>query len=343
MRSHRETKRPIALSARALIATLCAIWTVGVVTPIAAQEPASGHDEAAMERVSSEAMTNFQNNKMGEAARLFEEAYGHYPEPVLLKNATVSWFSVGQCAKADSAGSRYLEATVGEDEDASADRRDVKTVIARCRLRAARAALSGGDLEAAAENLENLDAFDPLGDDAKAWVELTALLERERAARAQQSAPTQGASSSASSRDGSTLSTTAPSRPVAAAPPAGPLRPLGWTLVGVGAAGGVVTVLDNMQQSSRVQRCTDAEYYENNEIFCQSVESVNGEDSEAVEAINRRAYILGISSGVVAISGAVMLLIHRKRVREYEAQPQRVTLSPQLGRDHAGLHLTLRF
>ena len=57
-----------------------------------------------MQTVSNEAMEKFQRNEFEAAAKGFEQAYGIYPEDVLLKNATIAWFSGGVCEEAERTG-----------------------------------------------------------------------------------------------------------------------------------------------------------------------------------------------------------------------------------------------
>lgn len=280
-----------------------------------------------MQVVSNEAMEKFQKNEFEAAAKGFEQAYGIFPEDVLLKNATIAWFSGGVCEDAERTGIAYIEATESQKKELLKDRRDVKTVVARCRLRAAQASFNAGDVQGAKQSLEGIELYSPEGKDAEQLIALRKQIEAKEK---------ESGSSSSRTEDGSDSPKIEYGDRAASAPPSQSLKIIGFGLVGLGAVGGTITLIDQITLEGRVNdECgNDGQGGTDQAVLSACLKS-------ETEKGNTRAIVLGATSGVFAITGGAFLLYYFLEKKAYDEK--QVTILPVLGQDRAGASVHVRF
>lgn len=280
-----------------------------------------------MQTVSNEAMEKFQRNEFEAAAKGFEQAYGIYPEDVLLKNATIAWFSGGVCEEAERTGIAYIEATESQRKELLKDRRDVKTVVARCRLRAAQSSFNAGDVQGAKQSLDGIELYSPEGKDAEQLIALRKQIEAKEKEAGSDSADPAERNDKPKIEYGD--------RGVGA-PPSESLKIIGFGLVGLAAVGGAITIVDQVTLEGRVNDTCGNDGTKNADDpvlnACLKTETEKG---------NTRAIVLGATSGVFAITGGAFLLYYFLEKKAYDAQ--QVTVLPVIGRDQAGASILLRF
>ena len=179
-----------------------------------------------------------------EAARLYVAAYELRPEPVLLKNAAVTFFAAEDCPAAERTSKRYL-AAAGPDAPAL-DGTEARTVLVRCRLRAAEISLAADDPDAAARALTEADAFTPE----------PAERTRLNALRARVDAATTPTPVSAPAPVPPTTDVLTPQEPTDPGAPAW-VAPTGYALLGVGALGLGAVVVRGALWNSAVNAAPD--------------------------------------------------------------------------------------
>ncbi len=295
-------------------------------SPVMAQ---SG-DKQKMQEVSDQAMVAFQNNEFGKAAQGFEDAYKIYPESVLLKNATVAWYSASECGNAEDSALRYLEQTEKEEAQLGKDRQDVKTVIARCRLRIATIAFNGDDIEGAKKTLKGIELYAKEDKEAEALIELRDKIEvRQKELAAQNKDKDDGQTTGG----GQITPPVVPSNE----PPPGLLY-TGASLTGVGGLGLLLTYLVVTKPGQGAEKI----YYE--DIKCDN-RNQSAECSSAADDIDK-AYRNGIifytTSGVVAATGVSLMTVYFVKKNKAKEE-QKVFLLPDVSPDRAGASVLIRF
>lgn len=112
-------------------------------------------------KLNEDGITAFQAGQFEEAASKFQQAYEIKPEPPLKKNEALAWFKAGECGRALSAAGEYL--ALGVEDDRS--QQEAQTVVVRCHLQRAEAALAAGELADAEAALADARAHEPGDED----------------------------------------------------------------------------------------------------------------------------------------------------------------------------------
>ncbi|MEM1348218.1 MAG: hypothetical protein AAGI01_06680 [Myxococcota bacterium] len=136
-----------------------------------------------MLEMSERAEAAFNAGEHERAAQLFAEAYRISPDRVLIKNEMIAWYKAKRCDEALRTGDEFLRRTpVNPKEEVDRlDRRDAMTVVAKCQIEFAQAAIERDELEEASARLEKAEAQSPLPDDKAAVAMLRARIQTRRA------------------------------------------------------------------------------------------------------------------------------------------------------------------
>ncbi len=284
--------------------------------------------KAQMTAVGEQAMEKFQTGDFEAAAGKFEEAYDIYPEVVLLKNATIAWFSAGVCDSAERTGLKYLELTTEEQRELSKDRRDVKTVIARCRIRAAKVYLNNDDLDNARKSLDGIELFSPEEDDALALIQVRKSIDaKQKELDANKSTPSSG---DAKADDDSSATKKKDNG----------LLYAGVAATSVGAAGLGLTALLVTRPGVRASN----QWYSDG---CNGTgQNIDVEECDALykkaESASNNELILYSLSGTVAAAGVGLIIWHVVRSNK-EKESSSLILVPDVGPERAGANVMFSF
>lgn len=164
-----------------------------------------------MERLNTKGVEAFQEGRFNDAARYFRQANDAQPDPNLRKNEAVAWFKAGNCDEAVPAANAFL---IARDTHAE-DEREARSIIANCKVGMARKAMKMGSFELADQLLVEAESLDP-DDYARDQITM-ARVDLEAAKRGE------------GERSGSPAT-----------------RAVGWSLIGIGAAGAVAGVITHV-------------------------------------------------------------------------------------------------
>lgn len=287
--------------------------------------------EQRMQSVSDAAMEKFQKSQFDEAAKGFEDAYAIYPQSVLLKNATVAWFSAGQCDEAERTAVSYLDATKPQAKNLLKDRRDVRTVVARCRLRSAKVAFNNDDLAGARQSLDGIELYSPEGDDAQSLIDIRKLIQARQAEIDAKKRDPKVEKTDDGSQNGKVIT------PAAPAGPSPGLLYTGSSLAGVGGLGLLLTRIAVTKPGLEDRKQYDRDCVPiraDNEERCKDL-------SDDLSDISRNEKVLYVASGVVTAAGVALITVYF--VKKNKAKEQSVFLLPEVTPDRAGASVLLRF
>lgn len=114
-------------------------------------------DSERMIELNEEGFKAFSEERFEDAARAFEEAYEASPDPVLRKNEAIAWFKAGRCTDALTAANAFLLAENTQVQD----KKEVRSVVANCKVGLAREALKAGSYDLAETMLAEAESLEP--------------------------------------------------------------------------------------------------------------------------------------------------------------------------------------
>jgi tetratricopeptide (TPR) repeat protein len=115
------------------------------------------NDRAAMNRLNDEGFREFQAGRFANAAQKFRQAYDAFPDPNLRKNEAIAWFKAGRCNEALPAANAFL-ISEGTSEP---DRLEARSVVANCKVEMAQNAIAAESWSLAEQLLDDAESLEP--------------------------------------------------------------------------------------------------------------------------------------------------------------------------------------
>lgn len=294
------------------------LFVVGAPVEASAQQDA----EQAVQ-IAQKAAEDFKAERFLDAAKKFEQAFELYPDATLLKNQAVAYYKADVCAKALESAKAYRTFVASRDNVPEKDKRDVAKVTVECEYDAAVRYIETREFALAQASIDDARAAGPATQMMEKIDSLQADLDAAIAAPEDTDEPDPVIvdSDTSGSDDGSIL-------PI-----------IGWSVVGVGAAVGIVTGILHYSAFSKASDGKDVcDSLNLNSDQCARQQADAYRDwSDGADTISGLTPLY-IVSGVVTAAGVGILVYHYATDEE-----ETVTLLPAIGRDHAGFQLDVRF
>lgn len=302
--------------------------------------------KAEMLRLSAEGDGAYGEGRFRDAAALFERAWGALPDPILRKNQAISWFQVytteraagstpgaqrEACASAIDASQRFITESNERGELKLEDQRLVNTIMVQCYQDMASLDIKEDKLDDANKNIKAAAALGLKEGDLVRNDALRDEIERRRAAAA---APDK--------KDEAEVKP--PAEQVRAEPAEGGAgSTLGWTLVGIGAAGflgaGGAALYGVGQRDG---------FYDTHfggqapfDYSCNAADKPTSckQDSEDMQSAVFTSNVLmftGLGIGVAGVAAGVLLLMG-------DGEASQTLITPTFGPDSAGVMMEIKF
>ncbi len=308
-------------------------------------EAQSKGGKAEMLRLSAEGDDAYGEGRFRDAAALFERAWRALPDPILRKNQAISWFQVytteraagstpaaqrEACASAIDASQRFITESNERGELKLEDQRLVNTIMVQCYQDMANLDIKDDKLNEADKNIKAAAALGLKEGDLVRNDALRDEIERRRAAAA---APDKN--------DETEIKP--PTEQVRAEPAEGSDSTLGWTLVGIGAAGLLGAGGAALYGVSERDGFYDVHFggkapfdYSCNAADKPTRCRQDSEDMQSAVFTSNVLMFTGLGIGVAGVAAGVLLLMG-------DGEASQTLITPTFGPDSAGVMMELKF
>lgn len=317
--------------------TLCALLAAS----LGSSAPAFAENRDAMVKMSQEAAKLFQEGKFEQAAKRFNDASKESWEPILVKNEMIAWYKAGRCEDAIKAANTYLDRTKS-DQIVEQDLQDSHVILFDCHIKAATASLDKGYIDLAEGSIAEATKYTPK-EDASASSRLAGIndrLDKKRAELANKG------------KEGNNPGPKDPQDPIEPKPEEGISGQAiaGYSLLGAGALGLIVTVVYSANESGKLQDRYD-ELADKGKVYkCESYEGTQRTDCDSLYKDESRAQLVsGIGygvSGLMLVGGAVLVYLSMQAPEAAPEAPKddsSVSFFPIAGPGQAGMGMSFSF
>lgn len=139
----------------------CHIPLVGILTLLVllslATDAFAQDDREEMNRLNDDGFREFQAGRFANAAQRFRQAYDAFPDPNLRKNEAIAWFKAGKCNEALPAANAFLIS----DDTSEPDRLEARSVVANCKVEMAHKAIETQSWSLAEQLLDDAESLEP--------------------------------------------------------------------------------------------------------------------------------------------------------------------------------------